>query len=130
MNGRGAHRGAPFQESRIAVKLVIANKNYSSWSLRPWLVLTHFGMPFEEEMVLLSGEGWQEKFRAISPTARVPLLIDGDLVIPELLAIIEYLAEDSPRSRFGQPTSGGGRWRGRRLRRCTPGFRACASTRR
>ena len=55
------------------MKLVIANKNYSSWSLRPWLVLTHFGIPFEEEQVLLSGEGWKEKFRAVSPTGRVPL---------------------------------------------------------
>ena len=78
------------------VKLVIANKNYSSWSLRPWLVVTHFGMPFEEEQVLLSGEGWQEKFRAISPTARVPVLIDGSLHIHESIAIIEYLAERFP----------------------------------
>lgn len=78
------------------MKLVIANKNYSSWSLRPWLVLTHFGIPFEEEQVLLSGEGWKEKFRAVSPTGRVPLLIDGDLVIAESIAIIEYLAEKFP----------------------------------
>ncbi|HVW91529.1 MAG TPA: glutathione S-transferase family protein [Devosia sp.] len=78
------------------MKLVIANKNYSSWSLRPWLVLTHFGIPFEEEQVLLSGEGWKEKFRAVSPTGRVPLLIDGDLRIAESIAIIEYLAEKFP----------------------------------
>jgi len=78
------------------LKLVIANKNYSSWSLRPWLVLTHFGIPFEEQQVLLSGEGWQEKFRAVSPTAKVPLLVDGDLVIPDSLAIIEYVAELNP----------------------------------
>lgn len=78
------------------MKLVIANKNYSSWSLRPWLVLTHFAIPFEEQQVLLSGEGWQEELRSVSPTAKVPLLVDGDLVIPESIAIIEYLAETFP----------------------------------
>jgi len=78
------------------VKLIIANKNYSSWSLRPWLVVTHFAIPFEEQQVLLNGEGWQEKIRAVSPTGRVPLLIDGDLAIPESIAIIEYLAESFP----------------------------------
>jgi len=78
------------------LKLVIANRNYSSWSLRPWLVMTHFGLPFEEQQVLLSGEGWQQKFRAVSPTGRVPLLRDGDLAIPESIAIIEYLAERFP----------------------------------
>ena len=78
------------------MKLVIANKNYSSWSLRPWLVLSHFGIPFEEQQVLLSGEGWSDAIRAVSPTGRVPLLIDDDLVIPESIAIIEYLAECFP----------------------------------
>ena len=78
------------------MKLIIANKNYSSWSLRPWLVLTHFGIPFEEEHVLLSGEGWQENIRARSPSGKVPVLIDGDLVIPETIAIIEYVAERFP----------------------------------
>ncbi|MDR3474594.1 MAG: glutathione S-transferase family protein [Devosia sp.] len=75
------------------MKLVIANKNYSSWSLRPWLVLTHFAIPFDEQQMLLSGEGGQDKIRAVSPTGRLPLLIDGDLAIPESLAIIEYAAE-------------------------------------
>ena len=78
------------------MKLVIANKNYSSWSLRPWLVMTHFGIPFEEQQVLLSGEGWQQRIHAASPTGKVPLLIDGDLALPESIAIIEYLAETFP----------------------------------
>src|SRR5690606_36978038 len=64
--------------------------------LRPWLVLTHFGIPFEEEMLLLSGEGWQENIRRKSPSGRVPVLVDGDLVIPETIAIIAYLAERFP----------------------------------
>ena len=78
------------------MKLVIGNRNYSSWSVRPWLVLTHFGIPFEEELALLSGDGWKEALRRKSPTARVPVLVDGDLVIPETVAIIEYLAERYP----------------------------------
>lgn len=75
------------------MKLLIGNKNYSSWSLRPWLVLAHFELPFDEEMLLLNGEGWKERMLERSPTGRVPVLIDGDLVVPETLAIIEYLAE-------------------------------------
>lgn len=80
------------------MKLIFANRNYSSWSLRPWLVLRHFEIPFDEELVLLSGEGWQETIRARSPTGRVPVLIDGPLVIPETIAIIEYLADCFPDS--------------------------------
>ena len=64
------------------MKLIFANRNYSSWSLRAWLVLRHFGIPFEEELVLLNGEGWQENIRRKSPTGRVPVLVDGEAVIP------------------------------------------------
>jgi glutathione S-transferase len=78
------------------VKLIIGNKNYSSWSLRPWLVLRHFGIPFDEEQVMLSGEGWKEKIRKLSPTGRVPVLIDAGTTIPESLAIIEYLNDKYP----------------------------------
>lgn len=78
------------------MKLIIGNRNYSSWSVRPWLVLTHFGIPFDEEVVPLSGAGWRENLQRRSPTARVPVLVDGDLVVPETIAIIEYLAELYP----------------------------------
>jgi glutathione S-transferase len=78
------------------MKLIIGNRNYSSWSVRPWLVLTHFGIEFEEELAPLSGPGWRENLRQKSPTGRVPVLIDDDLVIPETVAIIEYLAETHP----------------------------------
>jgi len=78
------------------MKLIFANKNYSSWSLRPWLVLKHFNIPFDEEMVLLSGEGWQEKIRKKSPSGKVPVLVDGDVVIPETIAIMEYLHDKYP----------------------------------
>jgi len=78
------------------MKLLIGNRNYSTWSLRPWLVLAHFGIPFEDEVLMLSGEGWRETLAARSPTGRVPVLIDGDLVVPETIAIIEYLADRFP----------------------------------
>jgi len=78
------------------MKLLIANKNYSSWSLRAWLALRAFDIPFEEETLLLNGEGWKEAMLERSPTGQVPVLIDGDLVIPETLAIIEYVADKFP----------------------------------
>ena len=78
------------------MKLLIANKNYSSWSLRAWLTLRAFDIPFEEEMLLLNGPGWKEAIEARSPTGQVPVLVDGELVIPETLAIIEYVAELFP----------------------------------
>lgn len=78
------------------MKLLIGNRNYSTWSLRPWLVLRHFEIPFEDEVLQLSGEGWRETLAARSPTGKVPVLIDGDLVVPETLAIIEYLADSFP----------------------------------
>ena len=78
------------------MKLLIGNRNYSTWSLRPWLVLRHFGVPFEDEVLQIGGEGYQEVLAQRSPTGRVPVLIDGDLVVPETLAIIEYIAELYP----------------------------------
>lgn len=78
------------------MKLLIGNRNYSSWSLRPWLVLAHFEIPFEAELLQLTGPGYQDRLRERSPTGKVPVLIDGDVVIPETIAIIEYLAEAHP----------------------------------
>jgi len=78
------------------MKLLVGNRNYSSWSLRPWLVLRHFDIPFEDEVLMLSGEGWQDTLAKRSPTGKVPVLIDGDLAVPETIAIIEYLAETFP----------------------------------
>lgn len=78
------------------MKLLIGNRNYSTWSLRPWLVLRHFDLPFNDEVLQLSGDGWREKIAARSPTGKVPVLIDGDLVVPETIAIIEYLADSFP----------------------------------
>ena len=78
------------------MKLLIGNRNYSTWSLRPWLVLRHFDIPFEDEVLQLSGPNWREMLAARSPTGKVPVLIDDELVVPETIAIIEYLAERFP----------------------------------
>ena len=78
------------------MKLLIGNRNYSSWSLRPWLVLRHFDLPFEDEVLQLQGEGWREALAQRSPTGRVPVLQDGDLTLVETIAIIEYLADRFP----------------------------------
>jgi glutathione S-transferase len=78
------------------VKLIIGNKNYSSWSMRPWLLMTEFGIPFEEEIIWLDQADTAEKIAAVSPSGRVPVVIDGALVINDSLAIAEYLAEKFP----------------------------------
>ncbi|MGC6327991.1 glutathione S-transferase family protein [Rhizorhabdus sp. FW153] len=72
-------------------KLFIGNKNYSSWSLRPWILMRQLGIAFEEILVPF-GDG---AFDAFSPTGKVPCLMDGTLVIWDSLAIAEYLAEQN-----------------------------------
>jgi glutathione S-transferase len=74
-------------------RLYIANKNYSSWSLRPWVLMQQLQIPFEEKLVPFGGP---DDFRSFSPTGRVPCLIDGTAVIWDSLAITEYLAESKP----------------------------------
>ncbi|HQR03168.1 MAG: glutathione S-transferase family protein [Proteobacteria bacterium] len=76
--------------------LIIANKNYSSWSMRPWLLMTQFGIPFHEMFIPLFQPDTQARLRAQSPSGRVPCLIDGDLSVWDSLAICEYLAERHP----------------------------------
>jgi glutathione S-transferase len=76
--------------------LHIANKNYSSWSLRPWVLLHELGIAFEERMHVFTPGSNREAFRAFSPNGRVPCLHDGDAVVWDSLAIAEYLAERHP----------------------------------
>ena len=73
--------------------LVIGNKNYSSWSLRPWLLLRHSGVEFEERRLLLDTPEFQREIGRWSPTARVPVLIDDGLTVWDSLAICEYANE-------------------------------------
>jgi glutathione S-transferase len=78
------------------MRLIIGNKNYSSWSLRPWLLLKHTQIPFEEERLSFNAPDFAARVAQHSPAGRVPVLIDGDLVIWDSLAIVEYLAERFP----------------------------------
>lgn len=74
-------------------ELYIANKNYSSWSLRPWLLLRQLGIPFAEHLLPFGqGDAW-EAYRAVSPSGKVPCLIDGEIVVWDSLSIAEYLGE-------------------------------------
>lgn len=82
----------------MTYRLFIANKNYSSWSMRPWVLLRALEIPFEEVMTPFEGDGQQSAFATFSPTAKVPCLHDGDSVVWESLAIIDYIAEDHPQS--------------------------------
>jgi glutathione S-transferase len=73
--------------------LYIANKNYSSWSLRPWVLMRALAIPFEERLVPLEAGSCWDSYRTFSPNGRVPCLHDGTAVVWDSLAIVEYLAE-------------------------------------
>lgn len=76
--------------------LHLGNKNYSSWSLRPWLLMQHFGIPFVEHMVSVAGRDYNPALKPIAGNARVPCLHDDGFQIWDSLAIAEYLAERHP----------------------------------
>lgn len=80
----------------MSLTLIIGNKNYSSWSLRPWLYLKHHGIVFEEIRIPLYREDSHPRIAAYSPAGKVPVLIDGDVTVWDSLAILEYLAERFP----------------------------------
>jgi glutathione S-transferase len=75
------------------LKLVIGNKNYSSWSMRPWVLLRHFNVDFEEIRIPLFTETFQQQLAEFSPTLKVPVLIDGDVTIWDSMAICEYVSD-------------------------------------
>jgi glutathione S-transferase len=80
--------------------LVLGNKNLSSWSLRPWLLLRHAGIAFREIVVPFETDGFRDEIHETSPSGRLPVLRDGDLVVWESLAIAEYAAERWPEARL------------------------------
>ena len=84
------------------LKLVIGNKNYSSWSMRPWLALRANNIAFEEIFIPLytTDKADKERILGLSHSGKVPALIDGDVTVWDSLAIIEYLAEKFPEARL------------------------------
>lgn len=78
------------------MKLVIGNKKYSSWSLRPWIAMRVKGIAFEEQLIPFDDEAGNPAIKAATPAGKVPVLIDGDLVVWESLAILEYVADRFP----------------------------------
>jgi len=81
------------------MQLYIGNKNYSSWSLRPWLLMTEAGIAFEEIKLRLAwtaDSDFKRRLLALAPTGRVPLLVDDGFAVWDTLAIVEYLAEKHP----------------------------------
>jgi glutathione S-transferase len=85
----------------MTLKLVIGNKNYSSWSMRPWVALKACDIAFEEIFIpLYTGAADKQRILDVSPAGKVPALIDGDLTVWDSLAIIEYIAERFPDARL------------------------------
>ncbi len=82
------------------MQLYIGNKNYSSWSMRAWVLMRGLGIPFEEVQLrydsFAPGSNFKQQATRVSPTGRVPVLVDGDLAVWDTLAITEYLAEQFP----------------------------------
>lgn len=87
----------------MSLTLVIANKSYSSWSMRPWMLLTQFGVAFEEIVVPLGRDETRADILRYSPTGKVPALIDGDVTIWDSLSIAEYVAEGFPQHAVWPP---------------------------
>jgi glutathione S-transferase len=94
-------------EGGDSVKLIIGNKNYSSWSFRPWIAMKVAGISFEEELMSLDAPDFKTRLNAVSGTGKVPTLIDGEVKVWESLAILEYLAEKVPAAKLwpGDPAA-------------------------
>lgn len=80
----------------MTLTLITANRNYSSWSLRPWVLMKALGIPFDERIEPFAAPDNYDAFRAFSPTGQVPVLIDGERTIWDSLGIVLYLAERHP----------------------------------
>src|SRR6516164_8726036 len=80
--------------------LILGNKNYSSWSMRPWIAMRVAGLRFDEEVISLNAPEFKGRLLQVAGTGKVPTLIDGDVRVWESLAILEYIAERFPNARL------------------------------
>jgi glutathione S-transferase len=80
----------------MALTLILGNRTYSSWSLRAWLYMRASGLSFAEVRIPMFTPTWEAEVRKVSPAGRVPVLLDGDLVVWDSLAIMEHLLEKTP----------------------------------
>src|SRR5262245_10039821 len=87
---------AATKRTMMALHLMLGNKNYSSWSFRPWIAMRNAGIPFSETVISLNAAEFKPEVTRISGTGKVPALADGDVHVWESLAILEYLAEKYP----------------------------------
>lgn len=90
----------------MSLTLIIGSKNYSSWSLRPWMLLKHLEIEFDERVLTLDAPEFYEQIGKLNPARRVPVLLDDELRIWDSIAICEYLAEKTGR---GWPSDRGAR---------------------
>ena len=116
----------------MTLKLIIGNKNYSSWSMRPWIAMKAAGIAFDETVISLYVEGSEAQIRAHSPAGKVPILIDGqgdrEVRVWESLAILEYSGgEISRRAALAVRRRRRARMRARSRPRCMPASCRCAS---
>jgi glutathione S-transferase len=84
------------REVAMALTLVIGNKNYSSWSMRPWLALAHHNVPFDEIVINIYADDAKARILEHSPAGKVPVLKDGGTTVWDSLSILEYLADKFP----------------------------------
>jgi glutathione S-transferase len=82
----------------MALRLIIGNKNYSSWSLRPWIAMKTAAIAFEETVISLDAPDFKGRVTALSGAGKVPVLLDGEVRVWDSLAILEYLAEKFPKA--------------------------------
>jgi glutathione S-transferase len=90
----------------VSLSLVIGNKNYSSWSMRPWMALKIGNIPFQERVLHLDDPAFKSELANLTPAGKVPVLVDGERHIWESLAIVEYLAEKFPDAKLWPADAG------------------------